>query len=201
MRGRKTDWPRLLVDLTACFLIPAYTLLFAGSMAWFRTNFSVLAVAGKDSYRGFVLWGILAAAYFFTILLALARTLPRRRGRIAVRTLGSTACLCLAGALLVPYLPDNFPRFAQLHVLLAALACVLLMLALLAVCLACRREELEGWRYHLRDWGGIVFFPASSLPPEAWSPVRWRCFLPSRPPCWPGGCGCCGGGKGNFKDF
>lgn len=80
MRGRKTDWPRLLVDLTACFLIPAYTLLFAGSMAWFRTNFSVLAVAGKDSYRGFVLWGILAAAYFFTILLALARTLPQRRG-------------------------------------------------------------------------------------------------------------------------
>ncbi len=158
MRGRKTDWPRLLVDLTACFLIPAYTLLFAGSMAWFRTNFSVLAVAGKDSYRGFVLWGILAAAYFFTILLALARTLPQRRGRIVVRTLGSTACLCLTGALLVPYLPDNFPRFAKLHVLLAALACVLLMLALLAVCLACRREELEGWRYHLRDWGGIVFF-------------------------------------------
>lgn len=58
----------------------------------------------------------------------------------------------------MPYLPDNFPRFAKLHVLLAALACVLLMLALLAVCLACRREELEGWRYHLRDWGGIVFF-------------------------------------------
>ena len=61
MRGRKTDWPRLLVDFTACFLIPAYTQLFAGGMAWFRTNFSVLAVAGKDAYRGFVLWGVLAA--------------------------------------------------------------------------------------------------------------------------------------------
>lgn len=79
MKGRKTDWPRLLADVTACFLIPAYTLLFAGSMAWFRTNFSVLAVTGKDYYRGFVLWGILAATYFFTILLALARTLPQRR--------------------------------------------------------------------------------------------------------------------------
>lgn len=158
MRGRKTDWPGLLVDLTACFLIPAYTLLFAGSMAWFRTNFSVLAVTGKDHYRGFVLWGVLAAAYFLAMLAALARTMPRRRGRIAVRALGGAACLCLAGSLLVPYLPDNFPRFAQLHVLLAALACVLLMLALLAVCLACRREGLEGWTYHLRDWGGIVFF-------------------------------------------
>ncbi len=201
MRGRKTDWPRLLVDLTACFLIPAYTLLFAGSMAWFRTNFSVLAVAGKDSYRGFVLWGILAAAYFFTILLALARTLPRRRGRIVVRTLGSTACLCLTGALLVPYLPDNFPRFAKLHVLLAALACVLLMLALLAVCLACRGRN---WRAGPTICGtGVAssFSPASSLPPEAWSPARWRCFLPSPLPCWRGGCGCCGGGKGNFKDF
>lgn len=158
MRGRKTDWPRLLVDFTACFLIPAYTLLFAGGMAWFRTNFSVLAVAGKDAYRGFVLWGVLAAVYFFAVLLALARTLPRRRGRIAVRALGAAACLCLAGALLVPYLPEYLPRFAQLHVLLSALACVLLMLALLTVCLACRREKREGWRYHLRDWGGIVFF-------------------------------------------
>ena len=48
------------LDFTACFLIPAYTLLFAGSVEWFSSNFSVIAVTGEDHYRGFVYWGILA---------------------------------------------------------------------------------------------------------------------------------------------
>ena len=30
---------RFFVHVFACFLIPAYTLLFAGSMRWFGTNF------------------------------------------------------------------------------------------------------------------------------------------------------------------
>ena len=41
---RRSFW----LDLFACFLIPAYTLLFAGSVEWFGTNFSVIAVTGKD---------------------------------------------------------------------------------------------------------------------------------------------------------
>ena len=40
------------LDFFACFLIPAYTLLFAGSVQWFGTNFSVIAVTGPDHYRG-----------------------------------------------------------------------------------------------------------------------------------------------------
>ena len=52
----------LWLDFFACFLIPAYTLLFAGSVQWFGTNFSVIAVTGPDHYRGFVYWGILAGA-------------------------------------------------------------------------------------------------------------------------------------------
>ena len=42
------------LDFTACFLIPCYTLLFAGSVQWFGTNFSVIAVTGADHYRGFI---------------------------------------------------------------------------------------------------------------------------------------------------
>ena len=59
----------LLLDLFACFLIPAYTLLFAGSRAWFSTNFSVIAVTGPDHYRGFLYWGVLAGGYFFLMLM------------------------------------------------------------------------------------------------------------------------------------
>ena len=76
---------RFLLDCFACFLIPAYTLLFAGSVRWFGTNFSVIAVTGEDHYRGFVYWGLLAGGYFFVMLSKLAFVLPRRGVRALVR--------------------------------------------------------------------------------------------------------------------
>ena len=58
--ARAASQARLWLDLFACFLIPAYTLLFAGGVEWLGTNFSVIAVTGKDHYWGFVYWGALA---------------------------------------------------------------------------------------------------------------------------------------------
>lgn len=144
------------LDFFACFLIPAYTLLFAGSVQWFGTNFSVIAVTGPDHYRGFVYWGILAGSYFFVMLSKLAFTLPRRRERVVVRLLTVCAVLSLAYAVAIPYLPAYFPKYAALHVLLAAGACVLLMLALLTVLLALRRTDPARWRRPLRAWALIV---------------------------------------------
>ena len=125
-RRRRGFW----LDLFACFLIPAYTLLFAGSVEWLGTNFSVIAVTGKDHYWGFVYWGALAGGYFAVMLTKLALILPRLWQRSAVCLLALLACLALGYALAIPYLPDDFPGFASLHVVLAAGACVLLMLAL-----------------------------------------------------------------------
>lgn len=147
-RGRRGFW----VDLFACFLIPAYTLLFAGSVEWFSTNFSVIAVTGRDHYRGFFLWGVMAAGYFFFVLLQTGHTLGSRWARLGLGALTIAACFCLGCALVVPYLPDDFPRYAQLHVLLAFVACVLLMLALLWAVLACRREDRNGYAGLLRAW-------------------------------------------------
>ena len=144
------------LDFLACFLIPAYTLLFAGSVRWFGTNFSVIAVTGPDHYRGFVYWGILAGSYFFVMLNRLAFVLPRRRERATVRLLTVCAVLSLAYAVAIPYLPAYFPKYAALHVLLAAGACVLLMLALLTVLLALRRTDPARWRRPLRGWLLIV---------------------------------------------
>lgn len=144
------------LDFLACFLIPAYTLLFAGSVQWFGTNFSVIAVTGPDHYRGFVYWGVLAGSYFFVMLSRLAFVLPRRWERTAVRLLTVCAVLSLAYAVAIPYLPAYFPKYAALHVLLAAGACVLLMLALLIVLLALRRTDPARWRRPLRGWGLIV---------------------------------------------
>ena len=117
----------LLLDLFACFLIPAYTLLFAGSRAWFSTNFSVIAVTGPDHYRGFLYWGVLAGGYFFLMLMKLASIL---RSRVA-----QTAAILLT---------------------LAALACVLLMLALLVALLALYRRQPDRYVPLLRAWFIIV---------------------------------------------
>ena len=144
------------LDFFACFLIPAYTLLFAGSVQWFGTNFSVIAVTGPDHYRGFVYWGILAGSYFFVMLSRTAFVLPLRGARVLVRLLTVCAVLSLAYAVASPYLPAFFPRYAALHVALAAGACVLLMLALLVVLLALRRTDRERWRKPLWGWGLIV---------------------------------------------
>lgn len=144
------------LDLFACFLIPAYTLLFAGSVEWFGTNFSVIAVTGEDHYWGFVYWGVLAGGYFAVMLTKLALILPRLWQRIAVCLLTLLACLALGYALAIPYLPDDFPGFASLHVVLAAGACVLLMLALLLVLLLLYRRGPERYRPLLVRWGLIA---------------------------------------------
>ncbi len=153
MRRRKTHF---WLNVTACFLIPAYTLLFAGSVQWFRSNFSVIAVTGEDHYRGFVCWGLLAGGYFLVLLTRLAGLLPRPGERAGVLALTTLAVLSLGYALAIPYLPAYFPQYAALHVLLAALACVLVMGALLVILLSLRREMPKRWRKLLWAWWGIV---------------------------------------------
>lgn len=143
------------LNFTACFLIPAYTLLFAGSVEWFGTNFSVIAVTGEDHYRGFVAWGLLAGGYFLVLLTRLAGLLPRPGQRAGVLGLTTLAVLSLGYALVIPYLPAYFPQYAALHVILAALASVLVMGALLVILLVLRRGDRERWRGPLLAWWGI----------------------------------------------
>lgn len=130
---------RVLVDLYACFLIPSYTLLFAGGERWLDTNFSVLSLLGVGQFWGFVLWGMLVAGYYLVLMVLICRSLKRRR---VVGTLTVLACLALGGALLLPYAPRFLPGVAQAHIVLAFSACVLLMLALLLVLLRCRYWDL-----------------------------------------------------------
>jgi len=93
MKGKRGHF---WLDFVACFLIPAYTLLFAGSVQWFGTNFSVIAVTGPDHYRGFIYWGVLAGGYFLVLLNALAATLPQPGARLTVRVLTAAALTYVA---------------------------------------------------------------------------------------------------------
>ena len=156
MRGRRKQRENFLIDLWACFLLPGYTLLFAGSVKWFSTNFSVLAVTGADHYRGFLVWGLLAGAYFSAVLLSLAATLVKPWQRRGAYLLLLLAVLCLGTGLPLPYLPAHYPQVSRLHILLVFSACVWLMGALVWLLLSFRREEGGGYRRLLGAWWAIV---------------------------------------------
>lgn len=147
----------VVLNFFACFLIPVYTISFVGSTEWFGSNFSVIAVTGWDHYKGFLYWGLLAGSYFFVVVNRLAFWLPSFWSRLVVSWLIIIACLALGYALAIPYLPAYFPRFAALHVGLAAGACALLMLALLVALLTLRQQQPERYGRLLVAWGLIVF--------------------------------------------
>ena len=158
----------LWLNLYACLLIPAYTLLFAGATQWFSSNFSVIAVMGRDNYRGFVLWGLLAGGYFLAVLIQIGRTFRMRSVRRTMYLITVSACACLGCAIMVPYLPDYLPRFARLHVMWAFSACVLLMLALLLALACAWRENHARYARLLLAWAGIaagsgVLFAAAGM--------------------------------------
>ena len=153
---KKRQDAKFWVDLVSCFLIPAYTLLFAGSVEWLGTNFSVLAVTGRDHYRGFVLWGLLAGGFFLVMAFQIAKTYWMPGIRRALRLLALAACACLACAVTMPYLPDFFPRVAWLHVMWAFAACVLMMLAILLAAACAWREDHRRFAPLLAAWLGIV---------------------------------------------
>lgn len=144
------------LNLFTCFLIPAYTLIFAGSIRWFETNFSVIAVAGHDHYRGFVIWGVLAGSVFLALTVRIIHTLPGKWGKLPLYLLTWLAIMALVYTMLIPYLPKDFPKFASLHVVLAAGSCVLLMLDVLIILILRCRRDWGRWRGCLLGWGLIV---------------------------------------------
>lgn len=118
------------------------------------TNFSHRAVLGLEHFRCFLYWGVVITAYFFVLLVRLALLVPRPWLRRSVFALTLCACITLGYSLLIPYLPEDIPRWASLHVFLAAGSCVILMGALLLLLLHFRLWKL------LLVWGGIILICA-----------------------------------------
>lgn len=153
--GGRHKGSSLLLDVYSCFLLPAYTLLFADSVTWIRTNFSVRAVTGLGHYRGLLVWGLLLSVYYGVLLGRLAMTLPRGRMRVMVFLILGGAVLSLALGLPVPYLPETYPHLAALHVLFTFSAGISLLAALLLLILAFGRGDRRR-RILLRMWCVIV---------------------------------------------
>ena len=148
---KKTEG-RLIVDLYACFLIPAYTLLYAGGTKWFSTNFSVLATGTPARFLSCLYWGVLLGAYYAVMMVRIGRTMKRSALPGVLTVL---ACVCLVAALLLPYAPEQLPQEARLHVILSFSACALMMLVLLLILLQLYGRS-AAYRRMLKYWAGIV---------------------------------------------
>ena len=109
----------MILNITAYFIIPVYTFLFAWGTDLFRLNFSVLGSLANRK-NAFLLWGIIVGIYFYYVLILLA---------FAVTT---------------PYLPENRPFRAFLHVIFAFSASVLLLACLYLIVwkLYCMNREV-----------------------------------------------------------
>lgn len=112
---------------TICF-IPGITLLLASRDSWIETNLSVLGNAA--GHKGmFTLWGFAVGIYYSMYSLYLFR-LGGYRNKV-VKYMVYTSAAFLLTAVMIPYMPEQYPFKSQLHVMLAFFAPVLLVCSII----------------------------------------------------------------------
>lgn len=116
-------------------------MLFTKGHNWFTTNLSVIANY-FDKERAFFLWGVLVSGYCFWA--------HRKIKKIsdpgpACAKLIYGAILFLFCVITTPYLPEEMPFKAVLHIIFAFIAAILIFLYLLAVIF--RQYRIEKKRY------------------------------------------------------
>lgn len=137
----------MFLGFAAYLLIPACTFLFAADNSLLTTNFSVLGNTPGQQLP-FILWGMIVGFYFFWCLRRIADRLPESpRGS----WVGTLALLLLIFALTTPYLPDQLPIQASLHVIFAFFSAVFLAVSLFLIVLKLCR--IYPGRFHSYLWG------------------------------------------------
>ena len=142
----------MILNLFAYFIIPAYTVFFVKGYGWFTTNFSVIGnyLHRKDA---FVLWGLLVGCYFFYSLRAIIRLMKEKPKGTFLVPLSLVLLFC---AITTPYLPEELPLKAFLHIIFAFMAAVLLLLCLFLIIRQEYRQAPSRYKACLFAWAGIV---------------------------------------------
>ncbi len=137
---------------TGYILIPVSTVLFALDSNWFTTNFSVI---GNQIGRNeeFVLWGLIVGIYFFECLRQICTHMERRQKGLWMIPV---SLVLLVAAITTPYLPDQLPLKAFLHVVFAFMSAVCLMLSLLLIVWGLYRQNQKKYRPYLISLAGIA---------------------------------------------
>ena len=147
----------LLYTSFTIYLVPGLTIFLASMGNWFDTNLSVLG--NTDGRRGLLmLWGWLTGIYYYRYMLYLFQ-LGRYRGA-AGRWLLAAAGIFIMTAVVIPYLPEQEPGEAALHVALAFFSPILLAAALVAFL---RDLSVKNRQLFREVWGAMWGIAALSL--------------------------------------
>lgn len=149
----------MLLNLFTFIVIPVYTLLFAGNFNLFTFNFSVIGnLLGRK--RVFALWGILAGAFYYSVLSSVSCRLNLPK---PVRRLTDAALLFLFFAVATPYLPDELPFKSFLHIVFALISSLCLILYLYFASERLFRLDRQAGSAALWSLGAILSVSASLL--------------------------------------
>lgn len=144
----------MFLCLIAYILIPAYTIWFVQGSNWFTTNFSVLGnLFGRQ--EEFVLWGLIVGIYFFWCLRRIVQLMPEKP---RCTWLIPLSLVLLTFAITTPYLPEQLPLKAFLHIVFAFIAAVCLMVCLYLIVWKLYQGEHEAYRPYLIGLTGITLF-------------------------------------------
>ena len=118
----------MILNVCASAVIPAVTLWLFRGYGWFTANFSVIGNMFRRK-EVFVLWAAVVGIYFFFSLRQLIGKMP---GKVRGSFLVPLAVVLLFLGVTTPYLPQEFPLKAAVHIVLAmaASACLVTFLGL-----------------------------------------------------------------------
>jgi hypothetical protein len=123
-RLRKASW---IYGILSLVIIPIYTILFATKADLLKQNMSYIG-GYMDGYRGLMVWGVASGLFylaFTSYLFKLTRFANRR-----IRRMLFAACSMLVITVLLPFVPETWPRAATLHNLFAMLAPVIMIITM-----------------------------------------------------------------------
>lgn len=130
-------------------VVPLYTLAFACQGDLITSNLSQLG--NRPGYHGrFIFWGILCGVFFY-ILFNRVFAMAQYNGWIG-RVLLAGACTSFLVCVLLPFVPEKYPRAAKWHNDLAMLASVLTALTTLILSLHLRRVDGRPGSWATKLW-------------------------------------------------
>lgn len=115
MQGRNVRF-KGKYDLFTIYLIPGVTIFLASLDSWTGTNLSVLGNRTGNKLL-FAVWGFATGIYYCVYVRYLFHIGKYRNPE--GRTLMYTAAVFLLMAVMIPYMPEEYPLKADIHVLLA----------------------------------------------------------------------------------
>lgn len=148
-----------MLNLLAYLIIPVYTVLFVRNTNWFTTNFSVIGNLANRNHA-FLLWGIIVGIYFYWSLDKIIRGIHNHQKELFLLR---SAFLLLAFAVTTPYLPDQLPFHAFLHVVFAFTASILMLLCIFLIVLKLYRTSHRLYKPFLTGLVTITFISALLL--------------------------------------